>query len=139
MDTELRYRDCVDLLTHARLGRCAFCTPQGPVIVPVNHVVHDDAVIIRTSPYSQLGLLGASGRLAFEVDGFDAATRTGWSVVASGPCQRVAAQGEQEFLHAFHDPDPWATGMRTLYLRLRWDQLTGRRIGMARTVTRSAG
>ena len=139
MDTELRYRDCVDLLTRTRLGRCAFCTPQGPVIVPVNHVVHDDAVIIRTSPYSQLGLLGSSGRLAYEVDGYDPIGRSGWSVVASGPCQRVDNQAEQEFLHAFHDPEPWARGMRTLYLRLRWDQLTGRRIGMARMDARSVG
>ena len=139
MDTELRYRDCVDLLTRARLGRCAFCTPQGPVIVPVNHVVQDDAVVIRTSPYSQLGLLGASGRLAYEVDGFDPGSRSGWSVVASGPCQRVDAQAEQEFLRAFHDPEPWARGMRTLYLRMRWDHLTGRRIGMARMDARSAG
>jgi nitroimidazol reductase NimA-like FMN-containing flavoprotein (pyridoxamine 5'-phosphate oxidase superfamily) len=139
MDTELRYRECIELLSRSRLGRCALCTPQGPVIVPVNHVVHDDAVIIRTSPYSRLGLLGGSGRLAYEVDGFDPATRTGWSVVASGPGLRVEAQAEREFLHAFHDPDPWARGVRTLYLRLRWDDLTGRRIGMVQMSTRSAG
>lgn len=139
MDTELRYRECIDLLTRARVGRCAFCTPQGPVIVPVNHVVHDDAVIIRTSPYSQLGLLGGSGRLAFEVDGVDPATRSGWSVVAAGPCQRVDSQAEREYLHAFRDPDPWAQGVRTIYLRLRWDQLTGRRIGMTRMSVRSTG
>lgn len=139
MDSELRYRDCIDLLARTRLGRCAFCTPQGPVIVPVNHVVHDNAVIIRTSPYSQLGLLGGSGRLAYEVDGYDPASHSGWSVVATGPCERVDTQAEREFLQAFHDPDPWARGMRTLYLRLRWDQLTGRRIGMARLGARSAG
>jgi nitroimidazol reductase NimA-like FMN-containing flavoprotein (pyridoxamine 5'-phosphate oxidase superfamily) len=63
MDTELRYRECIDLLAHARVGRCAFSTPEGPVIVPVNHIVFDDAVIIRTSPYSQLGTLGRSYRL----------------------------------------------------------------------------
>jgi len=139
MDTELRYRQCVELLAHARLGRCAFSTPQGPVIVPVNHVVHDDAVVIRTSPYSQLGLVGWSSRLAFEVDHFDEATRTGWSVVATGRCERVEDPTDRGFLHSFHDPDPWAQGMRTLYLRLRWDQLTGRRIGMVRMNARSAG
>jgi nitroimidazol reductase NimA-like FMN-containing flavoprotein (pyridoxamine 5'-phosphate oxidase superfamily) len=139
MDTELRYRECLDLLSGTPVGRCAFCTPQGPVIVPVNHVVLDDALIIRTSPYSQLGLLGRSGRLAYEVDAFDPTTRSGWSVVATGPCERVDDRGDAAFLHAFHDPDPWAQGVRTLYLRLGWDQLTGRRIGMARMDTREVG
>lgn len=139
MDTELRYRECVELLSRAQLGRAAFATPQGPAIVPVNHVVLDHAVIIRTSPYSQLGLLGASGRLAYEVDGYDPASHSGWSVIATGLGERIDDRGEREFIHAFHDPEPWARGVRTLYIRLRWDQLTGRRIGMAQMGARSVG
>ncbi|GGO92772.1 pyridoxamine 5'-phosphate oxidase [Nocardioides phosphati] len=139
MDTELRYRECVDLLAQARVGRCAFSTPHGPTIVPVNHVVHDDAIIIRTSPYSQLGLLAWGARVAYEVDEIDPLSRSGWSVVATGRCDRIEEQGVREFLHAFHDPDPWARGARTLYLRVRWDQLTGRRIGMTRMDVRSVG
>lgn len=139
MDTELHYRECRDLLGATTVGRCAISTPQGPVIVPVNHTVVDDALILRTSPYSQLGTYGWSARVAYEVDSYDEATRSGWSVVALGTCERIDNVAEATFLRTFHDPDPWARGARTLFLRLRWDQLTGRRIGMTRMDTRSAG
>ena len=28
-----------------------------------------------------------------------------------------------------HEPKPWADGTRPLYIRLRWREITGRRIG----------
>ena len=33
-----------------------------------------------------------------------------------------------DLLRAFRDPQPWAPGLRLLYLRLAWDTLTGRRV-----------
>ena len=139
MDTELTYAECLDLLRSARVGRMAFCTPSGPHIVPVNFVVVDDSIVVRTTPYSALGTYGWTSRLAFEVDETDAATRQGWSVVATGRGEMVRDRDEIEFLHAFHDPQPWASGARILYLRLPWTGLSGRRVGAATSTARTRG
>lgn len=129
MDTELTYGECLDLLRSRQVGRVAFCTPIGPTIVPVNFVVVDDAIVVRTTPYSALGSHGRSSRLAFEVDAVDHAERAGWSVVATGHGEMVEDREQIEFLRTFHDPQPWASGARILYLRLVWADLSGRRIG----------
>ena len=57
-------------------------TPDGPHIIPVNYSVVDDAVVVRTSPYSLLGTHGRNTVLAFEIDSFDHAYQHGWSVMA---------------------------------------------------------
>ena len=36
---------------------------------------------------------------------------------------------ELEDIRAAWNPDAWAAGCRTLYLRLRWSELTGRQLG----------
>jgi nitroimidazol reductase NimA-like FMN-containing flavoprotein (pyridoxamine 5'-phosphate oxidase superfamily) len=128
MDTELGYRECLDLLAGSSVGRVAFCTPQGPSIVPVNYAVVDDSIVLRTTPYSALGTHGWNSRLAFEVDRLDAEQHVGWSVVARGRGEMVEDRTELGLIRGFHDPKPWAGGSRVLYLRLRWDELTGRRV-----------
>lgn len=137
MDTELTYGECLDLLRSRRVGRVAFCTPTGPTIVPVNYVVVDDAIVVRTTPYSALGTHGRKSRLAFEVDGVDHAERAGWSVVATGHGEMVEDPERIEFLRAFHDPQPWASGARILYLRLVWADLSGRCVGGRSALTRA--
>lgn len=128
MDTELTYDECLALLRATSVGRCAFCTPQGAVIVPVNYRVIDDAVVFRTTPHSHLGVHGWSSWLAFEVDGIDPARQAGWSVIATGRGAFIEDPDELAFIRSFHDPTPWASGSREVYLRLRWRQLTGRRV-----------
>src|SRR4028119_720576 len=58
---DLSREDCAELLRAGVIGRVAVSTPTGPHIVPVNYVVMDDAIIVRTTPYS---LLGSHGRNA---------------------------------------------------------------------------
>jgi hypothetical protein len=36
---------------------------------------------------------------------------------------------ELEDIRAAWTPDTWAAGSRTLYLRVRWSELTGRQLG----------
>ena len=56
------------------------------------------------------------------------ATKSGWSVVATGQGELVEDADELAALRAFTDLRPWAPGSRLLYVRLRWDSLTGRRV-----------
>jgi nitroimidazol reductase NimA-like FMN-containing flavoprotein (pyridoxamine 5'-phosphate oxidase superfamily) len=126
---DLTTTECEELLRAGLVGRVAACTPQGPHIVPVNYSVVDDAVVLRTTPYSLLGSQSRGTLLAVEVDDFDYEYHRGWSVVARGRAEHVTDAEELEHIRDTWTPSPWAAGTRTLYLRVRWTQLTGRRLG----------
>ena len=126
---ELSAQDCMVLLRSGVAGRIALSTPTGPHIVPVNYSVVDDAIIVRTSPYSLLGTYGRQTSFAFEIDSFDRAEARGWSVQARGRTEAVTDRAELQQVREAAEPQPWAGGARPLYLRLRWSELTGRQVG----------
>lgn len=126
---ELMQEECLALLNGGVVGRVAMATPRGPRIVPVNYAMHGDAVVFRTTPYSELGTYGRNADLAFEIDHLDYEHHQGWSVVALGRCTAVEDPEELQQIRRVWDPTPWAGGRRHLYLRLRWRELSGRRIG----------
>lgn len=125
---ELTPRECRDLLASQEVGRVAVCMHDGPVVLPVNFVLDGDSVVFRTAPYGILGRHAWHGRVAFEVDHADPATRSGWSVLARGTGELMEGEEEIALIRAFHNPQPWAPGSRLLYVRLTWDELTGRRV-----------
>jgi hypothetical protein len=98
-------------------------------MVPVNYTVVDDAIVVRTSPYSLLGTHGRDTTIAFAIDGFDHELERGWSVQARGRVEVVTARGELDRIRDVADPRPWADGVRTLYLRMRWTELRGLQLG----------
>jgi nitroimidazol reductase NimA-like FMN-containing flavoprotein (pyridoxamine 5'-phosphate oxidase superfamily) len=126
---ELSSEECRQLLSAGLVGRVAVCTPVGPHIVPVNYTVVDDSAIVRTTPYSVLGSQARGSILALEVDQFDYERRHGWSVVARGRADVITELGELEEIKTQWQPHAWAAGSRNLFLRVRWNELTGRRLG----------
>lgn len=126
---DLTSQECERLLRAGVVGRVALSTPDGPHIVPVNYSVHDDTVVVRTSSYSVLGTYGRNAMLAFEVDHIDHERHLGWSVVARGRSWAEADPEAVRDIRRSWEPRPWATGNRNIYLRLRWDTLTGRALG----------
>lgn len=129
MPIELTFEECVRGLTAGVVGRVGLALPDGPRIVPVNYTVQDDSIVLRTSPYSEVGTYGVGALIAFEVDDFDADLEEGWSVVVRGRTSRIDDADELARLKTAWDPKPWAAGMRTLHLRLPWQQVSGRRLG----------
>jgi nitroimidazol reductase NimA-like FMN-containing flavoprotein (pyridoxamine 5'-phosphate oxidase superfamily) len=126
---ELSWSECEALLRAGVAGRVAFSTANGPHVVPVNYSVVDSAVIISTSPYSMLGTHGRESMLAFEVDQLDYEYRRGWSVVARGRGEVVSDPDELRQIRSVWQPTPWASGTRNLFLRIPWQELTGRQLG----------
>lgn len=126
---ELPYDKCHELLSGGIVGRAAVCTPAGPRIVPVNYAVFDESIVFRTTPYSVLGTYAWNTALAFEVDHVDYEDHRGWSVVATGRGSMVEDPEELAAIKTFWNPRPWASGARLLYVRLRWDELSGRQLG----------
>jgi nitroimidazol reductase NimA-like FMN-containing flavoprotein (pyridoxamine 5'-phosphate oxidase superfamily) len=130
---ELSYTKCRQLLGGGVFGRVAVCTPNGPRILPVNYSVVSESVIFRTSASGVVGTHDWETPIAFEVDHVDYADHKGWSVVATGRGKRVEDAEELAHIRRTWDPRPWAGGSRPLYVRLPWDELTGRRLGQGWT------
>jgi nitroimidazol reductase NimA-like FMN-containing flavoprotein (pyridoxamine 5'-phosphate oxidase superfamily) len=126
---EIGVQECEQLLCSGVAGRVALSTPNGPHIIPVNYSVVDDAIVIRTSPYSLLATYARDSMLAFGIDRFDPEHESGWSVQARGRAEVVTDRGDLDRIRAVAEPQPWASGSRSVHLRLRWTELTGRRVG----------
>lgn len=129
----LSYAKCRELLGGGVFGRVAVCTADGPRIIPVNYSLVGEAVVFRTSPYGVVATRDWRSPMAFEVDHVDYADHRGWSVLATGPGERVEDLEELDLIKRTWDPRPWAAGTRPLYVRLLWTELTGRRVGQGWT------
>lgn len=119
---------CIELLGSAEIVRIAFVTERGPTVLPVNHLLHGDALYFRTAPGSKLGTAAADQPVAVEADGGEPATRTGWSVVVHGHASIVTDEAVTTAL--YDEPfEPWALpGDRTFWVRVGLDDVSGRAI-----------
>ena len=99
----------------------------GPIVLPVNFVLDRHTVVFRTGEGTKLDAASRGPRVAFEVDGTDAPTRTGWSVVVRGEAVEVTDPAELARLRKL-PLHPWAPGAKHRYVRVLPAVLTGRRI-----------
>jgi uncharacterized protein len=127
---ELSREECHTLLGRRHLGRLAFVDREMPLILPVNYVLDDAAVIFRTDEGSKLDAAVRGAPVAFEVDGVDELERTGWSVLARGHAQAVTDPDQLDRLRQL-PLVPWAPGAKPHYVRLEADEVSGRRISVA--------
>lgn len=119
--------NCWQLLERAVIGRLAMAVSGDIDIFPVNYLVHEGAILFRTAEGTKLVEVVISGRLAFEVDGLDAAAGEAWSVVV---------KGRGEILDDFDDIYraqelplyPWnAPDQKQRFVRIVPERVTGRR------------
>jgi nitroimidazol reductase NimA-like FMN-containing flavoprotein (pyridoxamine 5'-phosphate oxidase superfamily) len=126
---ELSYSRCEVLLRAGIVGRVAFWAEEEPHILPMNYSVVGEAITMRTDPDSLLGCHASGARVAFEIDYFDYEYHWGCSVVARGEIEVVTDLIELAHIRSAWEPRPWASGDRSLTLRLPWTTLTGRQLG----------
>lgn len=86
--------DALLLLGSVWLGRIVFTVDAAPTIRPVDHVVADGCVIVRTDVDTVLArILRRSGTwgvsVGYEADDIDLAKHIGWSVIVSGRAHLV--------------------------------------------------
>ena len=117
--------ECRRLLAEDVIGRVAVVIGATPMILPVNYSVDGEDIIMRTMPGSRLDI--GQGHAAFEVDSFDRATQSGWSVLFTGELEEVTGYQAKDMERLQALPvQPWAPGDRDLWLRLRPRFVTGR-------------
>jgi nitroimidazol reductase NimA-like FMN-containing flavoprotein (pyridoxamine 5'-phosphate oxidase superfamily) len=110
------------LLATVSFGRVVFTQNALPAIRPVNHLLDDGQVIIRTR--LSAAVTHVTGEVvAYEVDELDAVRRLGWSVVVTGTARTV------------HDPEriarlelalqPWVDQPMNILIAIDTDLVTG--------------
>lgn len=119
--------ECRSLLAPGGIGRVGVTVGALPVIFPVNFAYVDGDVVFRTGEGTKLRQSREGTVIAFEVDAYDPAVRTGWSVLAIGRAREVTDAAERSALE-IAAPAPWVAGDRSCYVRMCAEVLTGRRI-----------
>ncbi len=125
---ELTVQECLGLLETSTVGRVGLMTEAGLRIFPVNYTVFADTIVFRTLPYGAIANSAHGAEVAFEVDDLDDDLRSGWSVLAVGPCERIEDPATVRLIRSEGGPEPWAAGQRNLYFQVRWTDVTGRRV-----------
>lgn len=128
--TDLDREECLKLLAENSFGRLAVSgAGDTPVIRPVNYLFDErsQSVVFRTAAGSKFHSLVRATNAAFEIDGVDVATRTGWSVIIAGVTEEVTAQSETRRLELL-GVDTWALGEHPHWVRIRARTVSGRRI-----------
>jgi transcriptional regulator with XRE-family HTH domain len=125
--TKLTPAECRRLIAAGGIGRVAFSTTTGPVVLPVNFAVVAGTIVIRTADGTAVEG-HADEQVAFEVDHIDEALSQGWSVLARGRAHRVAHPAELQIVRRDAAIWPWPGGDRDIYVRIIPDTITGRRI-----------
>src|SRR3546814_9963014 len=98
-----------------------------PAIFPVNYAFAADLIVFRTAPGSKLSAATEGAVVAFEVDEFDGASRSGWSVLVVGRSQ-VVHDLDTTFKVLDVGLEPWADGVRSAIVRIDIEMISGRRI-----------
>jgi hypothetical protein len=117
---------CAELLESTPIGRIAFSIDGELLVLPVNFAWHENSVVFRTIEGQKLAAAAAHQHVCFEVDHWDPATRTGWSVVVQGLAREVTNWAEDANLDQI-GLIPWAKGTwRPIWVRVEPTMISGR-------------
>ncbi len=116
------------MLSVRSIGRIAIVIAGEPLILPVLFLYAQGTIVFRTAPGEKLDAVWQNAVAAFEIDGWDALTRTGWSVLVRGRTETVY-QREQVAALKELGLESWVPSPPTTWVRIRPSVITGRRIG----------
>jgi nitroimidazol reductase NimA-like FMN-containing flavoprotein (pyridoxamine 5'-phosphate oxidase superfamily) len=118
--------ECDALLSSQQVGRVGVGGARLGVF-PVLYALLDGDIVFRTAPGEKLIAAALNREVVFEIDSYDLETHTGWSVNVVGPAEEIEDPGERARAEAL-DLHPWAGELRDRYVRIRANEVTGRRI-----------
>jgi len=127
----LHLGDCFRLLESAPVGRIGFLAGGEVVILPVNFFLDGQDVVFRTGVGSKLSSVEVGRYVGFEADAYDAATRTGWSILVSGLAEVVESDAECARLDALGLTSWGGATENRAWVRIRPSSISGRRIASA--------
>jgi nitroimidazol reductase NimA-like FMN-containing flavoprotein (pyridoxamine 5'-phosphate oxidase superfamily) len=120
-------QQCLALLDTVRVGRLVFTEGALPAVQPVNFRIHHDDVVIRVAGGGKLAAATNNCIVAFQSDELDADLREGWSVTVVGHANLLTEVDELVDVAGIW-LQPWVQGRREHFIRIRTEQITGRRL-----------
>ncbi|MEU7059149.1 pyridoxamine 5'-phosphate oxidase family protein [Streptomyces sp. NPDC046197] len=124
---KLTAKECWERLGTHGIGRVALPAHPGPSVFPVNYIVDGTTVLYRTDPQGA-AVAEPGGEVSFQVDHVDECRRVGWSVLIAGTAEHVADPETVQRLTEQSFSEPWAGGLRNLWIRVVPAEISGRRI-----------
>lgn len=122
--TEIPHEECYRLLDSARFGRLAMCMHGEPDIFPVNFLVVDEKVVIKTAAGTKLFELTLNSAVALEADHIEG--DEAWSVVLKGIARVVESFTEKYELDDLR-LETWLPSEKPVYITIEQTEVSGRR------------
>lgn len=127
---ELSRSQCLERLSTERIGRLGVTVHALPAIFPVNFLLRDGSILLRTVAGTKLHTAVQRAVVAFEVDRHDPQGRWGWSVLVRGVASLVEDEEEIRELDLL-GLRAWAhvPGSELHWVRIETSVITGRTFG----------
>ncbi|MCW2889247.1 MAG: hypothetical protein JWL58_6109 [Streptosporangiaceae bacterium] len=123
---ELDRQECLRLLALVPIGRIVYTQQALPAVLPVSFSLDRDfSIVLRTSAASRMARAVDGAVVAFEVDQFDEAAHTGWSVVVTGRASLVTDPGERKRLRD-SGVRSWTAPVEEVFITVAPEVVTGR-------------
>jgi nitroimidazol reductase NimA-like FMN-containing flavoprotein (pyridoxamine 5'-phosphate oxidase superfamily) len=130
--------ECYRLLDGQALGRIAIMSGTLPAIVPVNFLRDGDRILVRTVAGTKLEAALRGSVVAFEVDGIDVTSHSGWSVMVTGAADVITDTEDLAAVQRLPHPH-WAPRAGDHVVALTTELVSGRRILYGGRLPRSQG
>jgi nitroimidazol reductase NimA-like FMN-containing flavoprotein (pyridoxamine 5'-phosphate oxidase superfamily) len=124
----LSHDECLHLLAGRRLGRVSVSIGALPAILPVNYVLWNDDVVIRTAPGTKLSAALMGAVVGFEVDDTTDDPAGGWSVLVVGHASEIRNLAVLERVREL-PLETWAPGQRDRFVSIPTEHVSGRAFG----------
>ncbi|GAA3601273.1 pyridoxamine 5'-phosphate oxidase family protein [Kineosporia mesophila] len=119
---------CWERLRGVEVGHLAVVVDGNPEIFPVNFAVEHESVVFRTAEGTKLRAV-TRGRVAFEVDGYDAGPDEAWSVILKGTAHEVRELDDLVDVAGL-PLSPLSGTPKSRFVRIEVEEITGRRFAV---------
>jgi nitroimidazol reductase NimA-like FMN-containing flavoprotein (pyridoxamine 5'-phosphate oxidase superfamily) len=120
---------CWELLDSQPVGRLAVAIAGEVEIFPMNFLVHERTIVLKTAQGSKLAAIAANARVSFEIDGYTPTSGHAWSVVVKGiahELQRLSEIYSAQELPLF----PWNAAPKDFFVQVTPREIAGRRFSV---------
>ncbi len=117
------------LLASVDFGRVVFTLHALPAIRPVNHLIDDDEIIIRTQLSTKIAAVidqPADIVVAYQADALDPVRRLGWCVVVTGIARPIT--DPERIARYERRLRPWVNRVMDMVIGIRPEIVTGFRL-----------
>lgn len=125
--------ECLALLSHHAVGRIGLSVDALPVVLPVNYLLDNGRILLRTGFGTKLAAALRNAVVCFEVDEIDQEHQVGWSVLVTGTARELA--GKAAARAATLPLRPWSPDVGDHLVTIDIELISGRRITAAATVS----